>query len=333
MNNKVISKHKLSNLLQSLLLIVTLSGILSSVAYLLGGKTMAWFALFASVILYLLNKGASPWVAMKYFRGREIGPSEAPELNHIVKVLSDRAGLERVPKLFYLSGNKIAAFAVGSKDNAAIAVSRGLLNSLTTKETAGVLGHEISHIRNNDMQVMSFAQVVGNITRTLSLIGQALLVFQIPLIIMSEYRINFFALALLIFAPFISGVIQLALSRVREFSADLGSAELLGDPEPLVSALSKIENSNISIFERFFSTVQAKSGSTFLMTHPPIQERVKRLMGMKGNFTLSEVRNQLQPLRGVKPQMVYSSGNVSRYPRPKVVYYRKNGRIFPAVIR
>jgi heat shock protein HtpX len=281
MDNIKVSKHKILNYIQSLLLLVTLSGILSSVAYLVGGSLFAWITLAAAGGLYLITPAASPWIAMKYYRGREIGWQDAPVLKQIVQTLSEKAGLSRPPALFYLPSRQMAAFAVGSKGNAAIAVSAGILNALSRKETSGVLGHEISHIRNNDMQVMSLARVVGSVTRFMSMAGQALLILQIPLILMTEYRISFMALALLIFAPVISGLIELALSRVREFSADLGSAELLGDPEPLASALSKIEYSHRSVFERIFRPVRNRKSLSFLMTHPPTRERIKRLMAMK----------------------------------------------------
>ncbi len=144
------------------------------------------------------------------------------------------------------------AFAVGTRKHAAIAVTDGLVRQLDMRELVGVVAHEISHVRNNDLWVMGLADMFSRTTSILSLIGQFLLFLNLPLILLSQVTVNWFAIFLLIFAPNLSALAQLALARTREFDADLNAARLTGDPDGLASALVKIERAQGGWLERIF---------------------------------------------------------------------------------
>jgi Zn-dependent protease with chaperone function len=189
-----------------------------------------------------------------------------------------------VPILFYLPGQMMNAFTVGTREEAAIGVSDGLLRRLNGREISAVLAHEVSHIRHNDIRMMDFANLSNVIVQMLSVFGQFLLILNFPMLLIGQYTISWTAIGLLIFAPSISTMLQLALSRTREYNADLGAAELLGDSEALASALAKMDNYHIQLFRNIlWPGYTRKAGSTLFRTHPPTKERIRRLL---------EIRNQ-----------------------------------------
>jgi len=143
------------------------------------------------------------------------------------------------------------------------------------------LAHEISHVRNNDMWVMGLADLFTRMTNILSVVGQFLLLLNLPLLLMSDYTISWAAILLLVFAPTLSALLQLALSRTREYDADLGAAELSGDPEGMALALAKLERLQAGFFERVFLPGRQIPEPSLLRTHPPTQERLRRLLALR----------------------------------------------------
>jgi heat shock protein HtpX len=213
-------------------------------------------------------------------------------LHATVSALAERAGLDATPDLYLHPGKIMNALTVGGRENAAIAVSGQLLQSLDQRESAAVLAHEISHIRDNDTQVMGFAAVIGQLTSMLSMFGQILLFLNLPLLLLGGYAISWTAILLLIFAPTASSLLLMALSRTREYNADSGAAELTGDPDSLASALIKIDQSQQSMFKQvFFPMNRWQSGFSVWRTHPSNSERVRRLMAMREKSNL--IRRQL----------------------------------------
>jgi heat shock protein HtpX len=184
-----------------------------------------------------------------------------------------------MPVLYYFPGSAMNAFTVGSRENAAIAVSQSLLDGLKYSEISAVLAHEVSHIRSNDIRIIGFADLANSLTHGLSLFGQLLLIINLPLALFGGFSINWMAILLLIFAPGISALLQLALSRTREYNADLGAVELMEDPEALATALAKIEQHGSSLIRRF--PWVANPHSQILRTHPPTKERIRRLMEIR----------------------------------------------------
>ena len=139
---------------------------------------------------------------------------------------------------------------MGFGKKGAIAVTHGLLRLFTLRELVGVLSHEVSHIRNNDTWVMSFADVVSRVTGTLSLFGQLLVLINLPLYFLGNRSLPWVPVILMTLAPAFSALMQLALSRTREFDADLHAAQLSRDPTGLATALEKLEAYQEKLMEK-----------------------------------------------------------------------------------
>jgi heat shock protein HtpX len=186
--------------------------------------------------------------------------------------------LSTLPTLYYYPARIMNAFAVGTSEKAAIAVSDALLRGLNWREVVAVLAHELSHIGFNDTRIMGFAQISNRITNILSLFGQLVLILSLPAVLMGGPSVNLVAVLLLIGAPMISLFMQMALSRTREYHADLGAARLTGDPEALASALLKMEQHNRHFVGRLpWPGYQRMPDADMLRSHPPTRERIRRL--------------------------------------------------------
>jgi heat shock protein HtpX len=264
--------------------VVVLALLLGLVGRLLGGNQLAFMMIAGVVILYFVGPMMSPTLFLKFSSGRHLSPDEAPQLYGILQHLSRKAQLTRLPALFYLPTDALLAFTVGPRNNAAIAVSEGLIRGLSRQELAAVLAHEISHLQHNDIRIMTFAGMAGQLTHILSLFGQFILIISLPLILAGQVLVSWSAIFLLIFSPTLSSLIQLALSRTREYNADMSAAELLGSPEPLASALAKIDRAQKSLYRKMiWPMVPRLPQATLLRTHPPTKERVRRLLGLRHN--------------------------------------------------
>ena len=145
------------------------------------------------------------------------------------------------------------------------------------RELAGVLAHEISHIRNNDLWLMSLADLTGRLTRTMTLLGLILLFVGLPLWLSGAASLPWLLISLLVFAPQLTVLLQLALSRAREFEADLDAAGLTGDPAGLASALARLERCQRGIWERILMPGYRLPEPSLLRSHPPTEQRIARL--------------------------------------------------------
>jgi heat shock protein HtpX len=215
---------------------------------------------------------------MRLFRARPLSPHEAPALIQLVESLARRAGLADTPRLYYLPSDVMNAFTSGTRRNAAIALSDGLLRRMAWREISGVIAHEMMHIVNHDTRLMAFADLTSRLTGFLSLTGQLLLLINLPLLILGQETIPLLPILVLIAAPSISALVQLALSRSREYEADLGAVELTGDPLGLASALNKLEAPRNGLLSRLFHPGPRIPDPSLLRTHPPTEERVRRLL-------------------------------------------------------
>ena len=278
MDRSTLAAHKLGNAIQSLLLVGTLALLLGLLAWILGGPPFVMLALAGVAFLYLANPVASPRLVMSLYRGRLVTPREAPDLYELMADLALRAGLPRMPRLYYLPSRVMNAFATGSREDSSVAVSDGLLRGLTMRELAGVLAHEVSHIANGDLQVMAFADTVSRIAGVLSLAGQLLLLLSLPMMAVGGAGVPWVAILVLLLAPSLSALVQLALSRNREYDADLGAAELTGDPAGLALALDKLERVGGRFWEQILLPGRRVPEPSLLRTHPDTRERVDRLM-------------------------------------------------------
>ncbi len=281
LNSDIWLQHSFANRLQSLLLLAIMGGFLALLGQLLWGADGIVLLLLLGGVLLLFNPVVTPQLIMRMYRATRLTPDQAPALHAALVEFARRAGLSTVPVLYYIPSSMLSAFTVGRHNEAAIAVTDGLLQTLETRETIGVLAHEVSHVRNNDTWVMGVADMFSRLTSMLSLFGQFLLILNLPLILLSNVGINWFAILILIFAPNLSALAQLGLSRTREYDADLNAARLTGDPEGLARALLKIEQRSGSFMERIFLPGRRIPEPSLLRTHPPTEERVRRLMELK----------------------------------------------------
>ncbi len=308
MNSQLWRQHALLNYLQTVLLLVVMVLFLGLLGWLLWGQEGLVILFFTGIFLVLFNPSIAPRLVMRLYRAEPLTPEQAPRLYEILAVLSERSGLPRRPALYYLPSNMVNAFAVGSPEQAAIGVTDGLLKTLNFREVSAVLAHEISHVRSNDMRVMGLADIFSRLTSTLSLFGQLLLLLNLPLLLLGTVTVNWLAIGLLILAPTLSTLAQLGLSRTREFDADLNAVKLTGDPEALAQALIKIEQIQGGWMERIFLPGRRLPEPSMLRTHPPTQERVRRLRALR----LSEYK----PL-ALEPNS--HDAELSRYLGPRVV--------------
>ncbi len=274
-------QHAWHNRVQTLVLLALMGGFLALLGWLLWGRDGILMLLVAGAVGVLFNPAFSPRLVMRLYDARPIAPRQAPALVQAVSTLSLRAGLPREPELFYVPSPMLNAFAVGSRERSAIGLTDGLLRELDLRELVGVLAHEVSHIQNGDLRVMGLADTFSRATSILSLVGQFLLILNLPLILLTEVTINWWAIAMLVFAPSLSALAQLALSRTREFDADLNAARLTGDPDGLARALNKLERIQGGWLERIFMPGRRIEQPSILRTHPETDERIARLMELK----------------------------------------------------
>ena len=234
-------QHRRLNRIQSLAVLVFMGGVLTLLGWLLWGPPGMLMLVTVGVTGIMLNPSTSPRWVMRLYGAERLSPDRAPSLWRALSILSQRAGLRAVPSLYYVPSRVLNAFAVGAPHSSAIALTDGLIRQLNIRELLGVLAHEMSHIVNNDLWVMGLADLFSRTTSILSLLGQFLLILNLPLVLIGAATISWWAILLLIFAPNLSALAQLALSRTREYDADLNAVRLTGDPQGLMSALAKIE--------------------------------------------------------------------------------------------
>lgn len=280
MNDHTLSAQRFQNTFQSLLLIGGMLLLLGVLKHILAGSGGLLLLLFMGAVLLFFSPRFSPRLLLRLYRASPMDRGAAPGLFDLVGELSRRAELRTMPELFYIPSHLINAITVGTRRNPVIAMTDGLLRSLNSREMTGVLAHEIAHVRHNDIWVMGLADVIGRLTGILSLLGQILLFFYLVSLPFQQgfTEIPWLALLLLIFAPTLSALLQLALSRTREFNADLGAVELTGDALGLASALQKMEQSEASLLERLFLPGRRIPEPSLLRTHPATKDRIERLL-------------------------------------------------------
>ena len=270
--------------LRTTILFAALGGLLVVIGALIGGPSGA--AVFLGIAL-LINLGSyffSDKLALAASKAKPIDEAEAPRLYQMVRELSTRAGLP-MPRLYMIPNDQPNAFATGrNPKHAAVAVTRGITKLLSEDELRGVLAHELTHVRNRDILIQSVASGIG---MAITYLAYMLMWFgdddNSPLGLVAS-------LGLVILAPISASIIQLAISRQREYAADAGGAELCGNPESLASALLRLESGAESIPMQVNQAAEplyivrpfkGKGIAGLFSTHPPIEERVRRLRQMR----------------------------------------------------
>jgi heat shock protein HtpX len=233
-------------------------------------------------------------IALMAHRAQPVTREQLPQLYDIVERLTQKSGLP-MPKLYVIPSETPNAFATGrNPSHSAVAVTEGILRLLDWRELEGVLAHELSHVRNRDILISTIAAAVAGIISSLGHVIQWGAMFGGLSRRDDEGRgggLEMLAWAIL--APIMAMIIQLAVSRSREYGADASGAALIGDPEPLADALLKLERGNEAIPYQYGGPATAHlfivnpfSGAggaimNLLSTHPPVEERVRRLREMK----------------------------------------------------
>jgi heat shock protein HtpX len=275
-------RNRSLNTLHTWLLAAGSLALLAITAWTFGGAVgIAYAIVFGSISMWLVRR-VSPQMVLSMYKARPVSAAEFPAGIHIVGELSRRAGLAAPPKLYVIPSKMMNAFAVGRRDDSVIAITDALARTLTPRELAGVLAHEISHIANEDVRVMALADMVSRFTSLMSTVGILSLILNLGSYMGGvQGSVPWLAVAVLLAAPTIGGLLQLALSRTREFGADLGAAMLTGDPDGLAAALVRLER----VQGRLWETIVLPGGRipdpSVLRTHPLTAERVARLNHLK----------------------------------------------------
>jgi len=280
------------NTLKTLFLLTVLTLMLVFGGRLLFGEGGMLIALVLSFVMNISAYWFSDKIALKMAGARPVGPAEAPELHRIVARLAETAGLP-MPRLFVIEQAAPNAFATGrDPQHSVVAVTSGILDIVNERELTAVLAHELGHVRNRDTLVMA---AVASIAGAISYLAQ-----------MAQFSMFFGGhredeeggglgivgmLAAMILLPIAAVLVQLAISRSREFGADDRGAEVSGDPLSLASALRKMESAsrqiplavNPSVGHLFIVQPLLPGGfGRLFATHPPIEERIARLERMAG---------------------------------------------------
>lgn len=295
-----LASYKAGNQFKTFILVAALTGLMLLIGFLVGGAAgLLVFAAIAVVFNFAMYWFSGP-MALKMSRAVAVSEAEEPELHRMVERLAERAGVPK-PGVYVTPAEQPNAFATGrNPKHAAIAVTRGIQVALPPRELEGVIAHEMAHIKNRDILIASIAAMVAGAISAIANFLQFSLLFgdddDNPLGVVGT-------IAMAILAPLAAAIIQMAISRQREYVADATGAELLGDPLPLADALGSLQRGadaipmhvNQSAAPLYIVnplSAQAKAhahGSGFarlFSTHPPMEERIERLRRMAGQPSL-----------------------------------------------
>ena len=287
------------NTFRTTILLAVLTALLVWIGDMLGGRQGAIIALLLAGGMNFFSYWFSDKIVLKMYGGQEVSAQDDPELHGLVQDLAQRAGLP-MPKVYVLPQDTPNAFATGrNPEHAAVAVTDGIRRILTKRELAGVLGHELSHVKNRDILVSTIAATLAGAIGYLAQMAQFAMFFGgnrdrddeggggniIGLIVM------------MIVAPIAAMLIQMAVSRSREYGADEGGAKVTGDPLALASALRKlhmgaqniplqVNNATANATAHMFivNPLTGAGLASLFSTHPPMEERIARLEAMAGKM-------------------------------------------------
>lgn len=289
---------RLRNWTQSVLLFGGMLGLLYLCVVLLTGGEGVIFVLAGGVLGIILSPRLPLRTTLNWYGVIQLNRHDLATLHKVVDRLALKAGLPQPPGLYYHSGRELNSFAVGRRNISAIILTDGLLRHLTMREISGVIAHEISHISNGDLAIMQLADAISRITRLMSYIGIAIGLVSLPLAILGRMELPFIPLVLLIMAPGLMNLLQLGLSRTREFDADRHAVALTGDPVGLGRALAKIDAAVNPTWRRIFNPSGGGQVPSLFRSHPPTVERLKRLHAMQAQTSpmIDEDRLSLPPV-------------------------------------
>jgi heat shock protein HtpX len=278
----------MGNQIRTTILLAVMTALILWIGQLFGGRQGMIIALLLAAGMNFFSYWYSDKIVLKMYRAQEASPQQAPELFEMVQTLSRNAGLP-MPKIFIIPQETPNAFATGrNPEHAVVAVTRGLLNIMDRDEVTGVLAHEMAHVKNRDILIGSIAATMAGAIMVLATMARWTAIFgggrsddeggggAIGLIAMS------------LLAPFAAMIIQMAISRSREYLADSTGAGFAGTPEGLARALDKLGryskrlpmHANPSTAHMFIvNPLSGRSLMSLFSTHPPLEDRIARLRG------------------------------------------------------
>jgi heat shock protein HtpX len=269
------------------LLLAALTGLFVAVGYLIGGQGGMMIAFLVALGMNVFAYWNSDQLVLRMYGAREVDAASAPQLHSIVRTVAGRAGLP-MPRVYIIDSEQPNAFATGrNPEHAAVAASTGLLRTLSPDEVAGVIAHELTHVKNRDTLTMTITATLAGAIGMLANLG----------LFFGNSRDNPLGpigiLLVSILAPIAALLVQMGISRSREYAADRGGAEISGTPLSLASALAKIER-RAEQTRNFAAEANPATAHLFIVnplhgglaglfaTHPSTAERIRRLQAMAG---------------------------------------------------
>lgn len=277
------------NLLKTAVLMAAITALFMAIGAMLGGRSGMMLALAVAVAMNFFSYWFSDKLVLRMYNAQEVDESSAPQFYRMVRELAQRAQLP-MPRVYLINEDAPNAFATGrNPQNAAVAATTGILRVLSERELRGVMAHELAHVKHRDILISTISATMAG---AISMLANFAMLFggrdgegrpANPIV----------GILVMILAPIAASLIQMAISRAREFEADRGGAEISGDPQALASALTKIQRYAqglpMQAAERHPETAQMMimnplSGGGLrgmFSTHPSTEERVARLMAMR----------------------------------------------------
>ena len=271
--------HWESNWFQSVLLIAALLALVAFSAWILFGMMGVYLSLAFTISGLFFGQNVTTAMVMKMYKAQPIERHQSPELYDNFVLLCQRAELSPIPQLFYIPSKMANAFAVGKDKSAAVGVTDGVVRMMNHREMAGILAHEITHIRCRDTTTMGIADIISRSVALVARIGFFMMLFSASTFLMGRGGLNLLLSGLVMMgSPMVATMLQLALSRTREFNADRGAAILTGDIEGLSSALLKLERQKPrGLLDLIFRPGNRRKQPNMLRTHPPTEDRIAAL--------------------------------------------------------
>jgi heat shock protein HtpX len=279
------------NLLKTAILMAAITALFMAIGSLLGGQTGMMVALAVALGMNFFSYWFSDKLVLKMYNAREVDATSAPQFYRMVEELAQRAGLP-MPRVYLINEDAPNAFATGrNPQNAAVAATTGIIRVLSERELRGVMAHELAHVKHRDILISTISATMAG---AISMLANFAMFFGGR----GERQNPIVGLLVMILAPLAASLIQMAISRAREFEADRGGAEISGDPQALASALQKIHayatrGAPMMAAERHPETAQMmimnplRGGGLrgLFSTHPATEERVERLLAMAPGAT------------------------------------------------
>lgn len=284
------------NTLKTTMLLAALTALFMGLGFMFGGSGGAMIALVIAFGMNIFTYWNADKIVLKLHGARQVDARSAPDFYAMVERLAARANLP-MPKVYIVDTPNPNAFATGrNPENAAVAATTGLMDMLSREEVEAVMAHELGHVRNRDTLIMT---MVATIAGAISMLANFGLFFG-----NSEQRNPLAAIAAVFMAPFAAMIVQMAISRTREFGADRAGAEICGNPKALASALAKIARPAQQIPSRAVIQNPAAAQlyivpttvSELFSTHPSTEKRIARLQEMGGGGGIAMEQRTAWPL-------------------------------------